>query len=135
MRRIPWIITIPGTIVVVVLRDRHRTPITVNSGRCPWFAQLPLYLVVLGSLLADSWSARDRLAVGRTRRQEAGSPRAAARTDGGAEPAPASAAAPAAAAIDSAIAPARAARPARLRSILLRHPGEGRIHGHPHAGG
>ena len=52
MRRISWIITIPVTIIVVVFAIANRTPVTVNFWPLPWFAQLPLYLVVLGSLLA-----------------------------------------------------------------------------------
>jgi uncharacterized integral membrane protein len=52
VKRISWIITIPVTIVAVVFAIANRTPITVNFWPLPWFAELPLYLVVLGSLLA-----------------------------------------------------------------------------------
>ena len=52
MKRISWIVTIPVTLVVVVFAIANRTAITVNFWPLPWIAQLPLYLVVLGSLLA-----------------------------------------------------------------------------------
>jgi putative membrane protein len=51
MRRLSWIITIPFTIVVVVFAINNRDPVTVSLWPQPWIAQLPLYLVVLGSLL------------------------------------------------------------------------------------
>jgi uncharacterized integral membrane protein len=51
MRRLSWIITIPFTIIVVVFAINNRDPVTVSLWPLPWIAQLPLYLVVLGSLL------------------------------------------------------------------------------------
>ena len=51
MRRLSWIITIPFTIIVVVFAINNRDAVTVSLWPLPWIAQLPLYLVVLGSLL------------------------------------------------------------------------------------
>ena len=51
MRRLSWIITIPFTIIVVVFAITNRGPVTVTLWPLPWIAELPLYLVVLGSLL------------------------------------------------------------------------------------
>ena len=51
MRRLSWIITIPFTIIVVVFAITNRAPVTVTLWPLPWIAELPLYLVVLGSLL------------------------------------------------------------------------------------
>ena len=72
MKQIAWIITIPFTIIVVIFAIANRTPITVDFWPLPWIAQLPLYLVVLGSLLAGflvgaviAWLSASR------RRQEA----------------------------------------------------------------
>jgi lipopolysaccharide assembly protein A len=72
MKRISWIITIPVTLVVVVFAIANRTPITVNFWPLPWVAQLSLYLVILGSLLAGFLigAAIAWLSAGR-RRQEA----------------------------------------------------------------
>ena len=51
MRRLSWIITIPFTLVVVVFAISNRGPVTVTLWPLPWIVELPLYLVVLGSLL------------------------------------------------------------------------------------
>jgi len=51
MRRLSWIITIPFSIIVVVFAINNRGPVTVTLWPLPWIAELPLYLVVLGSLL------------------------------------------------------------------------------------
>ena len=51
MRRLSWVITIPFTIIVVVFAINNRSPVTVSLWPLPWIAELPLYLVVLGSLL------------------------------------------------------------------------------------
>ena len=51
MRRLSWIITIPFTLIVVVFAITNRGPVTVTLWPLPWIAELPLYLVVLGSLL------------------------------------------------------------------------------------
>ena len=72
MKHVSWIITIPVTLVVVVFAIANRTPITVNFWPLPWVAQLSLYLVILGSLLAGFLvgAAIAWLSAGR-RRQEA----------------------------------------------------------------
>jgi uncharacterized integral membrane protein len=51
MRRLSWIITIPFTLIVVVFAINNRDPVMVSLWPLPWIAELPLYLVVLGSLL------------------------------------------------------------------------------------
>jgi len=72
MKQISWIVTIPVTLVVVVFAIANRTTITVNFWPLPWIAQMPLYLVILGSLLAGFLvgAAIAWLSAGR-RRQEA----------------------------------------------------------------
>ena len=51
MRRLSWIVTIPFTIIVIVFAINNRDAVTASLWPLPWTAQLPLYLVVLGSLL------------------------------------------------------------------------------------
>lgn len=52
MRHLSWIVTFPVTLVVVVFAVTNRAEVTVRFWPFPWSIELPVWLLVLGSLLA-----------------------------------------------------------------------------------
>jgi uncharacterized integral membrane protein len=52
MRRISWVVTIPVTVIAVVFAIANRSPVELNLWPLPWRTTLPVYLVILLSLLA-----------------------------------------------------------------------------------
>lgn len=52
MRHLSWIVTIPVTVVAVVFAVANREPVPLSFWPLPWSVDLPVYLIVLGCLLA-----------------------------------------------------------------------------------
>ena len=51
MRHSSWIVTLPATAVAVVFAVANRAPASVDFWPLPWVVELPIYLLVLGSLI------------------------------------------------------------------------------------
>lgn len=51
MRRLSWIVTLPITILAVLFALSNSGSVQVRLWPLPWVAELPLYLLILGSLL------------------------------------------------------------------------------------
>jgi uncharacterized integral membrane protein len=79
MRRISWVVTIPVTIIALVFAIANRAPTEINLWPLPWRATLPLYLVILLSLLVGFLvgAAIAMLSAGRRRHQSRARLRAA----------------------------------------------------------
>lgn len=52
MRHLSWIVTVPVTVLAVVFAVANREEIALRFWPLPWSVDLPVYLIVLGSLLA-----------------------------------------------------------------------------------
>lgn len=52
MRHLSWIVTIPVTVVAVVFAVANRETVPLSFWPLPWSLDLPVYLIVLGCLLA-----------------------------------------------------------------------------------
>jgi len=80
MRHVSWTVTLPLTVAVVVFALANRGDVTINLWPLPWTVDLPVFLVVLGCLLAGflaggavMWlSAGPRRREGRRAAHEAG---------------------------------------------------------------
>jgi uncharacterized integral membrane protein len=51
VRRLSWIITLPITVLAVLFALSNSDTAKVRMWPLPWVAELPLYLLILGSLL------------------------------------------------------------------------------------
>lgn len=51
MRRLSWIVTLPLTVLAVLFALSNSATSEVRLWPLPWVAELPLYLLILGSLL------------------------------------------------------------------------------------
>ena len=52
MKHLSWIVTLPVTLVVVVFAVANREEVALSFWPLPWSAGLPIWLIVLGCLLA-----------------------------------------------------------------------------------
>ena len=59
MKHLSWLVTFPVTVVVVVFAVANRADVTVQFWPLPWSIELPVWLLVLGSLLGGlvAWLA------------------------------------------------------------------------------
>lgn len=50
MKHLSWIFTLPITVIVVLFAVTNRSPATLSFWPLPWAVDLPIYLIILGSL-------------------------------------------------------------------------------------
>lgn len=50
MKHLSWIFTLPITVIVILFAVTNRSPATLSFWPLPWTINLPIYLIILGTL-------------------------------------------------------------------------------------